>query len=621
MIVCFLIYQQTILFDFVLDDEAVITKNSFVKDGIKGIPNILKSFYWQGYWDENSGLYRPLSLIVFAVIWQITPGNPMLYHGIHLVIYLYSVFLLFRFLQDFLKDYSPYLSFTIVLLFALHPYHVEVVANIKSMDELLSFIFGIAATHKLWQNGKFTIKALIFFLLALLAKEGAVAFIPIWFFMLLQLKKYNLKRTILCLWPFLLVGIIWLTWRNYVINQGPTLISYTYRDNSILACNDWLVQKSTAIGMLGDYLFRFFFPAQMSYDYSFPQIPCLNLSSPTFLIAFFVLLLLLILAIKWFYSKPLASFGILFFFSTIFLTSNVFFIIGATMADRFMFTPIFGLIITGSYLLFEKAKMLQKFNALSRINLLLVFFVLLFFGFSIKHIGSWKNNETLFTSHVKNVPNSARAQFNYGTLLMQAGISGQKDSLPKAIKHLQIARNLDPKDQGNLINLGSSYYHLGDYRSSANTFIKVLNEKQDEDIYLNLADAYYKLEMLDSAAFLYQNALKKGIWHPNTHNLYGELFFRKGDFKTAERIFKSGIDKQANNVELWLNYGASLASQEKYNPAIIAFRKAYEIDPKYNQALFFIAKSYLSLGETSLAQQYQGLYMTSENNKKGNFSK
>lgn len=616
LIVTFILYQQSILFDFVLDDEAVITKNNYVKDGIKGIPNLLDSFYWQGYWNENSGLYRPLSLIIFALIWQIKPESTLLFHTAHLIIYLLAIFILYRFLVSLLKAYTPFLPFIITLLFAIHPYHVEVVANIKSMDELLAFCFGFAASHILLQEGKLNLKALLFFLLALLSKEGAIGFLGIWVLMLLQFKKYSFKQIAYTLWPYMALGGLWLAWRGYVIAKGPALISYTYHDNALLACEGWLKQKMTTISIVGNYLLKFLYPATMAYDYSYPQIPCASFSDVSFISSAISIILLFFFAIKWFYSKPIASFGILFFFISFALTSNIFITIGATMADRFMFTPIFGLLLTSAYLLFEKAEMINKFNPVHRLNVLWAGFAIFFFVLASIQLKTWKNNETLFTQHVKIVPKSARVHFNYGTLLMQLGIAGQKDSLPKAIKHLQIAHQLDPKDQGTLINLGSSYYHSANYRASADIFNKTLKEKYDMDVSLNLADAYYKLQMLDSAAYLYKKALNQNKWHPNTHNFYGELFFRQQKFEEAEKIFKDGIDKQAGNAELWLNYGAALASQKKYNPAILAFRKAYEIDPKYNQALIFLAGCYKSLGDVALTKQYERLYLNSQKTAK-----
>ena len=78
--IAFLTYVNTLGHGFVLDDIAVIGENKLVHEGLAGIPRILTTFYWQGYWDVNAGLYRPLSLVMFAIEWQISPGNPFIHH-------------------------------------------------------------------------------------------------------------------------------------------------------------------------------------------------------------------------------------------------------------------------------------------------------------------------------------------------------------------------------------------------------------------------------------------------------------------------------------------------------------------------------------------------------------
>ena len=62
----FALYLNTLNHGFVLDDIAVVEQNQYVKKGFKGIPEILTTFYWQGFTNVNVGLYRPLSLTAFA---------------------------------------------------------------------------------------------------------------------------------------------------------------------------------------------------------------------------------------------------------------------------------------------------------------------------------------------------------------------------------------------------------------------------------------------------------------------------------------------------------------------------------------------------------------------------
>ena len=143
-IVCFffafLLYANTLNHSYVLDDGGLISDNWVVTKGVQGIPIILKTTYWYG---SNIVLntYRPLTLVMFAIEWQLSPNNPFLGHFINVLFYAISCLLLFIVLKKYLSSVHIVIPLAITLLFAAHPIHTEVVANIKSRDEIMSFFF------------------------------------------------------------------------------------------------------------------------------------------------------------------------------------------------------------------------------------------------------------------------------------------------------------------------------------------------------------------------------------------------------------------------------------------------------------------------------------------------
>src|SRR5256885_1682485 len=138
-----LLYLNTITHGYVLDDDTVIQKNSIVTKGIKAIPEIMTTPYRKGAWERQESLYRPLSLIVFATEWQLAPKHPFLGHLVNILLYALTIFLLYKLLRRWLRQKHPLIVLAITLLFAVHPLHTEVVANIKSLDEILCLLFGI----------------------------------------------------------------------------------------------------------------------------------------------------------------------------------------------------------------------------------------------------------------------------------------------------------------------------------------------------------------------------------------------------------------------------------------------------------------------------------------------
>src|ERR1039457_6972183 len=84
----FILYAQSISFNYTYDDIAVTSQNKIIRMGISGIPTILKTDYWYGYKDNLRGpVYRPVSLVMFALEWQLFPDNPHVYHFINILLY------------------------------------------------------------------------------------------------------------------------------------------------------------------------------------------------------------------------------------------------------------------------------------------------------------------------------------------------------------------------------------------------------------------------------------------------------------------------------------------------------------------------------------------------------
>ncbi len=100
------------------------------------------------------------------------------------------------------------------LIFMAHPVHTEVVANIKSRDEILSFLNGTLALLLVFDYSKSKnwislALAVIFFFLSLLSKETAMTTLAIIPFMLFfftpKKKEVILQELRFCLLLFRLV--------------------------------------------------------------------------------------------------------------------------------------------------------------------------------------------------------------------------------------------------------------------------------------------------------------------------------------------------------------------------------------------------------------------------------
>ena len=136
-----LLYSNTIGFEYVLDDGIVTTKNRFVQAGWAGIYDIFTHGYLYGFNGMNNQSYRPIALATMAIEKAIFGNSPIISHFFNTLFFAFGVGLLFTFFTKIFQQKNKYLPFVAALLFAAHPIHTEVVANIKSRDELLAFCF------------------------------------------------------------------------------------------------------------------------------------------------------------------------------------------------------------------------------------------------------------------------------------------------------------------------------------------------------------------------------------------------------------------------------------------------------------------------------------------------
>ena len=81
-ILTFILYGNTLFHDYALDDALVITENEYTLSGFEGIDDLFSEEFFNGFFDQKDkklvagGRYRPLSMVTFAIEWQMVMGTP-----------------------------------------------------------------------------------------------------------------------------------------------------------------------------------------------------------------------------------------------------------------------------------------------------------------------------------------------------------------------------------------------------------------------------------------------------------------------------------------------------------------------------------------------------------------
>ena len=165
-----LVYGNTLVNQFAMDDELYIMRNAQVTD-----PTLQRLFSP----NPVSAVFRPVAFATLALNWALGGAEPLGYHLLNLVLHAGATWLLYILLQELL-GYFPEgktVAFAAALLYAVHPIHTEAVAWAVGRAELLAagFLFAGWILHLRDRP----VASLACFALAMLSKESAVAFFPL----------------------------------------------------------------------------------------------------------------------------------------------------------------------------------------------------------------------------------------------------------------------------------------------------------------------------------------------------------------------------------------------------------------------------------------------------------
>ncbi len=587
--VAFVIYFQTLSFNFALDDYSAIIENRQTKQGTAALADIFKSSYRFGYNIQGDELYRPMSKAVFAVMWQVAPNNPLPGHLVNLLLYAFTGFILFTTLCKYIKN-NLYIPFISALLFVAHPIHSEVVANIKSMDEILGFLFFVIALNFLYNyitENKITqlIAACVCYFIALLSKESSITFLmvfPLFIYFFTDSSK-NIKSTATILIP----AILFLLIRHAILKDNNAGLP-SVADNSLMAAaNNIGVQKATAITIMGMYLKLLVFPHPLVFDYSYNQIPLVTFADWKFLLSFAIYLGMAIYAFATFKKKDYLSFAILYFFITASVSSNMLLLIGTNMAERLMYAPSFGYcfaiaVLLDKFLNADAPKAaISKLNSFFMDRKIITFsvaaIVLLFAGKTISYATAWHDNITLYESGIVSAPNSTRTHFYLGN----------------AICKPEYYQKFPEPEQAKILARG-----IAELKISAAIY------PQFSEPWAQLGVAYAKKKDLDSAMYFYNKALDVAPYIATIHNNVGTVYFETGKYNEAIAAFNKATQLDPNYSEAWCNLGSAYGTLGQMDPAIQNFLQAVNTDPNNAMALKFLGITYQNKGDAANAKFY-----------------
>ncbi len=605
-----MIYSNTLWNRYAIDDTIVVTDNKFTKKGFGGIKDHFTHDMFEGFFGErgaklvSGGRYRPLSMTSLAVEYEIVRKirgdkrdvidekniimtdadpylNPMLSHGINVLLFALTCVLLYYILQLIIpKKYSiktPVgdlgVAFFATLLYAAHPLHTEAVANIKGRDEVMCMLFSLltllaSIKYVKTQNILHLIWGVAIYFVALLSKENAITFfavIPLTYFFF---TRATVKDYALTLGLYLLPIALFLFLRSMYTHAGLTDESPEILNNPFVApYNEFNIRYGTTIYTFLRYYWLMLFPNPLTHDYYFNQVPYLGFESPMVWIAILATLGLVAYALLNLKKKSIAAFGILFYFITFSVASNVLFTVGVLMNERFIYMSSLGFCILLAYL-FVESKDRFKLSP----NIVFGVFVIVLALYSAKTFArnyDWKDSFTLFRRDAVHSPNSAKIQTSLGGDLTKAA-----DSDIQALR-----------DSGMI-----------------KSFLKDLNcdISADELNYINsLPDSSIRFLFLDSSIAHLNLAIKAYPTHSNAWLLLGNAVYKR--YHKPEQVIPIYENASAYRVGGYYDadFNLGIVYNENNQPAKAkeSLLRAFAVKPEQVECRYLLAQVYAKLNQ------------------------
>lgn len=623
-IFAFILYGNTLTHDFALDDLPQIVNHKYVQQGWAGITKLATQDYWAAS-GISLGYYRPLSHVSFAIENALHGNNPLIMHLVNVLLYALSGMVVFLLLSKLFRK-MPAFVLLATLLFMAHPVHTEVVANVKSRDEILSFLNSTLALLLVFnfsksKNRMSLIGSLVFFFLALLSKETAMttlAVIPFMLFFFTPKTGGYIARVTLAFVAvsagFLLLKYAFL---GTLSGDPPVDINnYPYRNIAL--------RIPTTLYIFGFYLWRLLVPYRLLYDYSYNQIPEVGWENPLVWGVLLVVAALIAVAIKNLKRRNIISFSIIYF--GISMAPGIAFVLlrGGIMAERFLYAPVLGFSVALTYYIF---KLLPREKSTGRVvydfrpalsKLFLASFALLLVFYSARTIARnpvWKDNLTLFSSDIRYGGNSAQLRKHYGSeLVNQSVVSNDKavkDSLMHAgVNELLKSVEINPRFGEAFFKLGYAYYQMRDFDTSIGYYKKA---NINSMTIANLALAYYMKGDYAEALKLLKQALQMD---PDNATARNNMPLVTNAFNNKLNSMQSS---ESTDPDHYFNLGNLYVEQQNYAEALINFRKSVELKPDYVGALINVGNCYYMLQDYDKAvATFQEVLQLSPNNQMAN---
>lgn len=602
------VYGNTLFNSYGFDDSLVTTpENKLVQKGVSGIPEIFTSYYlnWNGYKAD----YRPLVKLTYALEYELYGFNPGISHLINVVLFGLTAIFLFQFLCLLFTDKQRFLVFLAVCLFCIHPINTEVVASLKSRDELLSLLFTVlsfiyVAKFFRTQSRKSIAIAACFYLFSMLSKMSSISWIPVLlaglhFYLGVPRSKVLWTGLVIVCFTLMFYGVVFTVFNDWT--RPFTFVETPF--HFLPTSEKW----ASIVAASGYYLKLLVWPHPMCCYYGFDQIPSANWSDFRVYGAVLGYTGMVALAIYQLPRKGFAGLGSVIILADVALFLNVQFPYVGIVSDRVLYGSSLGisLIIVAAAMRFsqEKSSGVAK-SSFSTTKLLvpLLFIAVAGGTLTINRNVDWHDNLTLFSHDAKTCSQSAKIQQLYAHHLRQEYLDNPAVfSEQKAQKALSVyERSISIYDQWPITLYGAGnvwFFDLNNPEKALPYYEKAVSLNPDfTDANYDLLNTYLAVRDFEKAEKTMTGLVEK---FPEDETLFGRVLrelFKENRLQQAEGINQRFLKKFPHLESPYIYQGNFLLSRRDTVGALKYYEKALSINPSYTEFNDYVNQLYQEIG-------------------------
>ncbi|HAD05272.1 MAG TPA: hypothetical protein DEB35_10615 [Desulfuromonas sp.] len=553
---CVLLYANTLDNDFVLDDNAYIIDNYYLRD----IGNLWKFIDVPTnavVADLEPGFLRGRNVrwLTYAVDYALGDGRAFPFHLSNLLWHLATVAALFLLIRSFL--HSSGMALLVAALFAAHPIQTAAVSYISGRKDLLAAFFVLAAfllLERYRHRGKvFYLAATgLLFVVGFFSKEGAIVF-PLLLLWSDWCREDRLSLSTL-------TGLLQKNWGQYAFLFGIAgllaartlgvepllhLVSpASIPDAAVAATASMLGENRSYANLMIFYGLKLLWPFQLVADYR--GVFTFSLYPPAWGVWLSPVFALFCAASIWLLHRwrPFLALGLGWFLLALLPVSHLI-PFHYPVAEHYLYLPSIGfcLMCVG---LFPPPRLSLPF-VLGWFLLLLVLTTA-----TIMRNRSWQDMETLTYDILQKVPHHQGARDTLVHLLIQRG------ELQRALIEGEEALRQDPMSSINHYNLGIINENLDHPESARRHYYQAITlQPRLWDAYVNLGNLLMDQGEVAEGTAVLQRLMRLYGYHPLALWVLANQQAREGDWVEAQALYRQQITLDKNDASGYLGLAGS----------------------------------------------------------------